>query len=131
MTTLIDIIGGRRVIYERGVTLCKGKLRSMTTILFPSFLRFWNRTFEAFSCLFVKHITTSRVERYLRILQLASTEEVNQFFFSCRIGCLSLPVELRLRSSLLEVFCIFRDVRCNTCFILVFGCQTLITFEPF
>ena len=88
LTTLIDIIGGRRVIHERDTTLCKGKHRSMISRPLPHFIRFWDRTFEDFSCLFVKHNTASRAEHYLRILQLTSIEKVNQFFLSCRIGCL-------------------------------------------
>jgi len=49
LTTLIDIIGGRRVIDESNITLCKGKLRSMITKPFPYFLRFRDRTFKAFN----------------------------------------------------------------------------------
>ena len=88
LTTFIDIISGRRVIDKRDITLRKGKLGSMITRPFVPFLRFWERNFVAFSCLFVKYNTTSGLEHYLRILQLASIDEINQFFFNYRVSCL-------------------------------------------
>jgi hypothetical protein len=110
LTTFVDIIGGRRVIEEMNITLCKGKLMPMITRPFVPLLRFWDRTFKAFSCLFIKYNITSRAEHYLRILQVASIEEVNQFFFCYWIGCLQLLVELRLWNNLFDVFHIFSDV---------------------
>jgi len=55
MTILTNVIGGRRVIDERNITLSKRELWSMINVPFSSLLRLWNNIFKAFGSLVVKH----------------------------------------------------------------------------
>jgi len=102
LTILIDIISGRRVIDERNVILGKRKLWCMISRPFSSFLGFWNKTLKAFSSLFVEHRTALGAQHHLRVLQLAATKEINQFFFSHRISQFRFFIELRFRNNFIR-----------------------------
>lgn len=108
-TIVINIIGGRRIIDKRNVTLTKRELWSMINRPFSSLLRFWNNIFKAFSGLFIEYWTRFGAQHYLRVLQSTTIEEINQLLFSRGKSWFCLLIELGLWSDFVNILGISRN----------------------